>query len=110
MAVRLSALTIGCVLLHRNIIFLLLAVISVNADHVNWKNSFTSSGLEPATFRAVVYCLNHCATTCPLHIHVQSSTHSISLFSTYRKLGYDNLDTMFYMFQRITIHTILLSP
>jgi hypothetical protein len=33
---------------------------------VNWKNSFTSSGLVPGTFRLVAECLNHYAVVCPL--------------------------------------------
>jgi hypothetical protein len=65
MAVRLSALGIDRALLPRNITFVLLVLISVTG-RVNRraimrpegigelkKNSFTSLGLEPATFRLV---------------------------------------------------------
>jgi hypothetical protein len=29
----------------------------------------TPSGIDPATIRFVMQCLNHCATACPLHTH-----------------------------------------
>jgi hypothetical protein len=64
MAVGLSALRTGRALLPTNIIFLRLVLISVRGwvnprayfgwkDYINKKNSFTSSGLETATFRPV---------------------------------------------------------
>jgi hypothetical protein len=63
MALRLSGLRTGRALLPRNIIFLLLVLISVSliepqglvrTDGVSkLKNSLTSSGLEPVTFRLV---------------------------------------------------------
>jgi hypothetical protein len=30
-----------------------------------WKNTVTPSGIDPATFRFLAHCLNHCATACP---------------------------------------------
>jgi hypothetical protein len=63
MAVRLSALRPGRALLVRNIIFLLLVLISIRLSKPQGlvrpeglgilKNLFTSWGLEPATFRFV---------------------------------------------------------
>jgi hypothetical protein len=76
MAVSSSALRTDRALLPRNFICLLLLLISVRGrvnpraqsgwkDQINWKYSFTSSGLEPATFRLVAQCPNHYATSCP---------------------------------------------
>jgi hypothetical protein len=82
MAVRLSALRTRRTLLPRNIIiFLSLVLISVRGpvnprakcgrkDEVNLK--ITLSGIEPATYRFVEYCLNHNAIACPQHKHVRS--------------------------------------
>jgi hypothetical protein len=61
MVVRLLALLTVCTLLPKKIICLLLAK---GLDKL--KKSFTSSGLEPATFQLVVYCFNHYATACPI--------------------------------------------
>jgi hypothetical protein len=35
----------------------------------------TSSGIKPVTFRFRAYCLNHCATACPLVYDINSASH-----------------------------------
>jgi hypothetical protein len=69
MAIRLSALLTGSALFPRNITILHLVLISVSLNKPQGlvqlegvfkfkKNSMTSSGLDPATFHLVAYCLN----------------------------------------------------
>jgi hypothetical protein len=68
MAVRLSALRTGRVVLPRNIIFLLLSKpqVVVRPEGLGkLKNSYTSSVLEPATLLLVTLYLNRCASACP---------------------------------------------
>jgi hypothetical protein len=74
MVVRFSALRTGRAQLPRNTIFLLLVLISVRGfvnprTQCGWKKKITSSGIEPAIFLFVAYCLKHYATACaPNHL------------------------------------------
>jgi hypothetical protein len=42
----------------------------------------TPSGIDPATFRFVVQCLNHCATACPEHFNFER-VHSVVFILMY---------------------------
>jgi hypothetical protein len=50
----------------------------------NWKNSYTSLGLKPATFQLVTQCLNHYITACPppFPVRVDTFYNSLSLAKT----------------------------
>jgi hypothetical protein len=59
------------------------------------KISFTSSGLEPATFWLVVLCLNHYATECPNVLEVAKLISIITLncqSRTWSDIAFDNSD------------------
>jgi hypothetical protein len=82
MAVSLPALRSGRTLLATNIFFyfwysfLLEAELTLGpsaAEKIRYKkNSFTSLGLDPATFRLAAYCLKHYAAACSIQVPVES--------------------------------------
>jgi hypothetical protein len=93
MAVMLSALHTGRSLLPRKIfIFMFLVLIAIRSWEAPRlgemkKNSFSSSGLELATFQLVAQCLNYYATSfpnfiCGLKIKLMETLTSIQYYSS----------------------------